>query len=266
MLIFADSHCHLSMSTESEAAIGRARQQGVHGFLVPATNAGDLDSVVEIAHSHPDVWAAVGFHPHEAKDCDETALARIDQLAGQPRVVAIGEIGLDYHYDHSPRDVQREVLLEQIRIAIRNDLPVIIHNRESTEDLLEILGRGNLQDARGVIHSFTEDWATARRFLDLGFDLSFSGIVTFRSAETLREAARRAPADRVLIETDTPYLAPVPMRGKENEPAYVLHVAELLAELWGMPLEQVADVTTSNFERIFDVELPVRRPSSQTMR
>lgn len=258
MLIFTDSHCHLSMSSESEEIIARARQQGVHGFLVPATKADDLEVVVEIAQSHPDIWAAVGFHPHEAKDCDEAALERVDELATEPRVVAIGEIGLDYHYDHSPRNVQRDVLVEQIRIAIRNDLPVVIHNRESTEDLLEILGRGNLQDARGVIHSFTEDWAVAKRFLDLGFDLSFSGIVTFRSAETLRDAAKRAPSDRVLIETDTPYLAPVPMRGRENEPAYVLHVAELLADLWGMGLEQIASITTANFERIFRVKLPVR--------
>ena len=258
MLIFADSHCHLPMSSATDDAIARAREKGVHGFLVPATKSDDLSSAVEVAHTHPDVWAAVGFHPHEAKDCDEEALGRVDELARSPGVVAIGEIGLDYHYDYSPRDVQREVLIEQIRIAIRNDLPVVIHNRESTEDLLEILGRANLAETRGVIHSFTEDWSVARRFLDLGFDLSFSGIVTFRSAESLREAARRAPTDRVLIETDSPYLAPVPMRGKENEPAFVVHVAAMLAELWAMPLERVAEITTANFERLFDVELPVR--------
>ncbi len=258
MMIFTDSHCHLSMSSESEDVIARARDRGVHGFMVPATKADDLDVVVEIAQSHPDVWAAVGFHPHEAKDCDEEQLRRIDELATEPRVVAIGEIGLDYHYDHSPREVQREVLTEQIRVAIRNDLPVVIHNRESTEDLIEILETANLAEARGVIHSFTEDWSVARRFLDLGFNLSFSGIVTFRTAESLRDAAKRTPADRVLIETDTPFLAPVPMRGKENEPAYVTHVAELIAGLWGMPVEEVAEITTRNFERTFGVDLPVR--------
>lgn len=258
MLIFADSHCHLPMSSGTEEMIARARDKGVHGFLVPSTKADDMSPAVELAHTHPDVWAAVGFHPHEAKDCDEQALERIDEFAGSPGVVAIGEIGLDYHYDYSPREVQREVLAEQIRIAIRNDLPVVVHNRESTEDLLEILGRANLADARGVIHSFTESWDVARKFLDLGFDLSFSGIVTFRSAEMLREAARRAPAERVLIETDSPYLAPVPMRGKENEPAFVVHVAEMLAGIWGMPIERVAEITTANFERLFRVELPVR--------
>lgn len=255
-MIFADSHCHLSMSSESEAALERAREKGVGAFLVPATNADDLDVVVELAQRQPDIWAAVGFHPHEAKDCDSNALDRIDELAKNPRVVAIGEIGLDYHYDHSPREVQRDVLVEQIRIAIRNDLPVIIHNRESTEDLLEILRREDLIGSRGVLHSFTETRDVAREVLALGFDISFSGIVTFRSAESLREAARSVPPERSLIETDTPYLAPVPKRGRENEPAFVVHVAELLSELWGIELEQVARVTTANFERIFGVELP----------
>lgn len=258
MLILADSHCHLSMSSECDAVIARARDNGVHGFLVPATKGDDLDTAIEIAQTHPDVWAAVGYHPHEAKDCDEAALRRIDELARAPRVVAIGEIGLDYHYDHSPREVQRDVLIEQIRLAIRNGLPVLVHNRESTDDLIEILSRANLAEARGVIHSFTESWDVARQFLDLGFYLSFSGIVTFRSAEALRDVARRTPADRVLVETDTPYLAPVPMRGKQNEPAYVVHVAGMLADLWGMRLERVAEITTENFETLFGVELPVR--------
>lgn len=238
----------------------RARDAGVGAFLVPATNGGDLDEVVRIAQAHPDVWAAVGFHPHEAKDCDEEWLKKIERLSLEPRVVAIGEIGLDFHYDHSPRDVQKHVLVEQIRIAMRSDLPVIIHNRESTAELLEILGRADLADARGVIHSFTENWDVAAKLLDLGFHISFSGIVTFRSADTLRDAARRVPPDRVLIETDTPYLAPVPKRGKENEPAFVVHVASLLAELWGWEIEKVAETTTANFERCFGVD--VLRPSS----
>lgn len=255
MMRLTDSHCHLAMSTDLDGALGRARAEGVRGFLVPATNGEDLEAAVEVARSHPDVWAAVGFHPHEAKDCDARWLERIETLAREPRVVAIGEIGLDYHYDHSPRETQREVLVEQIRIAIRNDLPVIIHNRESTEDLLEILGRAELSEARGVIHSFTESWEAARRFLDLGFYISFSGIVTFRSADALREAARRVPPERALIETDTPFLAPVPKRGKENEPAYVRHVAGLLGELWEMPVERVAEQTTENFERLFGVEI-----------
>lgn len=255
-MVFADSHCHLSMSSESEQALRRARDLGVHGYLVPATNGDDLETVVRLAQTHPDIWSAVGFHPHEASNCDESWLDRIGELARAPRVVAIGEIGLDYHYDHSPREIQRSVLIEQLLMSMRNDLPVVIHNRESTEDLLEILGRGNLQEVHGVIHSFTEDWEAAKRFLDLGFYLSFSGIVTFRSAESLREAARRAPAERVLIETDAPYLAPVPKRGTENEPGNVIHVAELLAGLWGMELERVAEITTKNFERLFDVKVP----------
>ena len=243
------------MSSESGAALQRARASGVRGFLVPATNGDDLDTVVELAREHSDVWAAVGFHPHEAKDCDRQQLDRIDELAEEERVVAIGEIGLDYHYDHSPREVQRKVLVEQIRLAMRHDLPVIIHNRESTGDLLEILRRKETNGARGVLHSFTESWQVAQQVLELGFDISFSGIVTFRSAETIRDAARRIPPERVLIETDTPYLAPVPKRGKENEPGFVVHVAELLGELWDMETARVAEITTANFERVFGVSI-----------
>jgi TatD DNase family protein len=255
-LRLTDSHCHLPMSDDGESAIDRARDAGVHGFLVPATHLGDTADAIRVAQSHPDVWAAVGFHPHEAKDCDGHALVEIDRLAREPRVVAIGEIGLDYHYEHSPREVQKKVFAEHLRIALANDLPVVIHNRESTEDLLSILRRADLSGLRGVLHSFTENWEVAKDLLDLGYYLSFSGIVTFRSAGELREVARRVPADRVLIETDTPYLAPVPHRGKTNEPAFVKHVAEVVAELWGMDLERVAELTTENFSRLFRVKVP----------
>ena len=252
MTVYTDSHCHLTMS-DAAANLARAREQGVRGFVVPATKLDDAPQAVAIARKHEDVWAAVGFHPHEAKDCDDAAFAEIERLAGEERVVAIGEIGLDYHYDHSPRDVQRAVLERHIDLARRLDKPIIIHNRESTGDLLDILGRAN---SRGIIHSFTETLDVGRQLVDLGYFISFSGIVTFRSADSLREAAKGLPHDRVLIETDTPYLAPVPYRGRDNEPAYVIKVAEILAQLWGLPLERVAAQTTSNFERAFSVTLP----------
>jgi TatD DNase family protein len=251
-MIFTDSHCHLTMS-DAAANLGRARAQGVRGFVVPGTKLDDAPAAVRIAQQHEDVWAAVGFHPHEAKDCDDEAFAAIEQLARAERVVAIGECGLDYHYDHSPRPVQRAVLERHIDLAKRLDKPVIIHNRESTADLVEILSGA---DARGIIHSFTETEEVAKKLIDLGYFISFSGIVTFRSAESLRAAAKSLPHDRVLIETDTPYLAPVPFRGRDNEPAYVIKVAELLGQLWGVPLEEVAARTTANFEAAFSVTLP----------
>jgi TatD DNase family protein len=179
--------------------------------------------------------------------------AAVERAAQEPRVAAIGECGLDYHYMHSPRETQIAVLERHIDLAKRADKPIIIHNRESTGDMVAILERSG---ARGVLHSYTENAEVARRLIDKGFFISFSGIVTFRSADALRACARVLPHDRVLIETDTPYLAPVPFRGKENEPAFVVKVAETLAALWGVPLEEVAARTTANFEALFSVRLP----------
>jgi TatD DNase family protein len=250
-MIFTDSHCHLTMSNAG-ANLAAARAAGVRGFVVPGTKAGDAPEAVAIAQQNPDVWAGVGFHPHDAKHCDDAAFAEIARLAREERVVAIGEIGLDYHYDHSPRDVQRSVFERHIALAKELDKPVIVHNRESTEDMVAILSRSG---ARGILHSYTESLDVARKLVDLGYYISFSGIVTFRSAEPLRDVARALPYDRVLIETDTPYLAPVPFRGRDNEPAYVVKVAELLATLWGLPVERVAEETSSNFEQAFSVRL-----------
>jgi TatD DNase family protein len=234
----------------------RAREQGVAGFVVPGTKLDDAPQAVDIAQQHDDVWAAVGFHPHEAKDCDDAAFATIEKLAKHERVVAIGEIGLDYHYMHSPRETQRDVFVRHLALAKQLDLPVIVHNRESTDDLVELLTSDDARGARGILHSYTESLDVAKKLIDLGYFISFSGIVTFRSAEALREVARTLPHDRVLIETDTPYLAPVPYRGRDNEPAYVVRIAELLAQLWGRNLEEVAARTTANFESAFGVRLP----------
>jgi len=250
-MLFTDSHCHLTMSN-ADANLAAARAAGVRGFVVPGTKLDDAPQAVAIAQENADVWAAVGFHPHDAKDCDDAAFAEIARLARDPRVVAIGECGLDYHYDHSPRDVQRAVFERHIALAKQLDKPVIVHNRESTEDMVAILSRS---DARGILHSYTESLDVAQRLIELGYYISFSGIVTFKSAESLRGVARALPHDRVLIETDTPYLAPVPYRGKDNEPAFVIKVAELLAALWNVPVERVAEQTTSNFERAFSVKL-----------
>jgi TatD DNase family protein len=239
--------------SDGAANLDRARAQNVRGFVVPATKLDDAPQAVALAKQHDDVWAAVGFHPHEAKDCDDAAFAEIERLAADERVVAIGECGLDFHYNHSPRETQIAVLERHLDLARRLRKPVIIHNRESTPEMLEILGRDPLP---GILHSFTETRDVALQLVALGYYISFSGIVTFRTAESLREAARAVPHDRVLIETDTPFLAPVPFRGRDNEPAYVIKIAELLASLWEKPVEYVAEATTANFERAFSVKLP----------
>lgn len=253
MTPLTDSHCHLAMYEGADEALGRSRAAGVAGVVVPATRLEDLEACVRIAESHDDVWAAVGFHPHEAKDFDDAAAAEVERLALHERVVAIGEIGLDYHYDYSPREIQKEALARQIGIARRLDLPVVIHNRESTGDLVEMLESTEAQGVRGVLHSFTESYDVANRLIERGFFISFSGIITFRSADALREVAKRLPRERVLIETDTPYLSPVPFRGRTNEPAFVARVAETLAGLWAVSIDEVAEITTRNFESAFGV-------------
>lgn len=238
---------------DANATLERACAAGVRGFVVPATKLEDAPEAIAVATGRDDVWCAVGFHPHEAKECDDAAFAEIERLANDPKVVAIGECGLDYHYMHSPRETQIAVFERHIALAKKLGKPIIVHNRESTEDCVEILLRSG---ARGILHSYTESLEVAEKLVEAGFFISFSGIVTFRSAEMLRGVAKALPHDRVLIETDTPFLAPVPYRGKDNEPAFVVKVAELLASLWAKPLDYVADVTTVNFERAFSVNLP----------
>lgn len=254
--MYTDSHCHLAMTQDSDAQLARARAAGVRGFVVPATRLEDAEPALAVARAHPDVWAAVGFHPHEAKDFDTAAETAIRRLARDARTVAIGEIGLDYHYDYSPRDAQRAVLETHLAIAREAGLPVIIHNRESTDDLVAVLESPAGAGVSGVLHSYTESYDVAARLIDRGFYISFSGILTFRTAEALRDVARRLPHDRVLIETDTPYLAPVPHRGKKNEPAFVTEVAATLASLWSVDVAAVARATSTNFERLFGVRIP----------
>lgn len=240
----------------ADAALERARGGGVTGFVVPATKLDDAEAAVAVAARHGDVWAAVGFHPHEAKDFDRFGYDQTERLAANERVVAIGEVGLDYHYLHSTRETQRDVFMQHVALAKKLDLPLIIHNRESTGDLLELLTSGEARGARGVLHSFTEHVDVARKLIDLGFYISFSGIVTFRNADSLREVARTIPLETMLIETDTPYLAPVPHRGKENEPAYVVDVAAAIARVRGIDVELVGEQTSKNFENVFGVKLP----------
>jgi TatD DNase family protein len=249
-----DTHCHLDPQyypDGHDAALARAKDAGVEAFV--AVGVGEtLDAakhVVAIASSRDDVWATVGLHPHDAQHGAAEMYDEMRALARRPRVVAIGEIGLDYHYMHSPADRQLEVFRLLVDLAVEMRLPIVVHTREAAEPTLEILEESRAREVGGIIHCFSEDVPFARRALDVGFDLSFSGIVTFKNARGVHEAAAFAPADRILVETDSPYLAPIPFRGKPCEPAHVVYTARRIAELRGVPFEDVARATTENARR-----------------
>jgi TatD DNase family protein len=247
-----DSHCHLDDSKfdeDREETVRRALDAGVDRLVAIGTGNGppDLEAGIRLAEKYPFIYATVGVHPHDASKATPETWKDLERLAGHPKVVAIGEIGLDYHYDFSPRPVQAAAFEIQIGIAKRASKPVVIHTREAWEDTVRMLyGRCD----NGIMHCFTGDAAQARMALDLGFHLSFGGVITFPKAEELREAARMAPEDRILLETDCPYLAPVPHRGKRNEPAFLVATARRLAEVRGATEARIAEVTTANFERL----------------
>ncbi len=251
--MLVDSHCHLDsdqFDADREAAIERARAAGVERMMAIGTGDGppDLEAAIRLADGHPFIYATVGVHPHDAWKAADDTFARLRDLARHPKVLAIGEIGLDYHYDFSPREVQRQVFERQLELARDAAKPIVIHTREAWSDTLEVL-RAHWQ-GQGIMHCFTGDEGMAREALDLGFYLSFGGVLTFPKAEPTRAAARLAPPDRILIETDCPYLAPVPYRGKRNEPAFMVETARRLAELRGVSPEQIAGQTTENWERL----------------
>lgn len=255
--MLVDTHCHLDAEyfpEGPEETLSRARSAGVTGFVcVGVGSLAQARSAVAIASQRPDVWATVGVHPHDAQTCDaelETALLR---EAAAPRVVAVGEIGLDFHYDHSPREQQANVFRRFIAAARELKKPIVVHTRSAPEETLAILEAENARDVGGLIHCFSEDKAFAERALALGFYLSFSGIVTFKKSVAIQEVAAWAPADRILVETDSPYLAPIPVRGKRCEPAFVLHTARFVAGLRRVSLEDLAQQTSENAERLLGV-------------
>jgi TatD DNase family protein len=259
--MFIDSHAHVDgpeFDADREQVIQRARDAGVSAILNIGTgdpHSGALERAVDLADKYPDIYAAVGTHPHDARLFDDQAEQRIANLIKQSaRVIAWGEIGLDFHYDNSPREVQMTVFGRQLELARAARLPVIIHTREAEDETIDILkscwAGSNLP---GIMHCFSGSLALAQQTLELGFLISFSGIVTFKKAEDLRAIAREVPLDRLLIETDCPFLAPVPFRGKRNEPVYVVEVARCLAALRGLSLEEIGKVTTDNFWRVFSL-------------
>ena len=255
--LLADSHCHLQLPGKNPAGsadvlLERARAAGVTRFLVPGTTLADSGDAVAIAARHLDVVAAVGVHPHEAKSFDpDRDGPALEALAASPKVAAIGEIGLDFHYDLSPREKQVAVLEWMLDLARRLGKPVILHNRESGKEMLDILSRQPRREGPGVFHSFTEDGAYGRRAIDLGYRISFSGMITFRAADNIRSAAALLPLESMLLETDTPFLAPVPHRGKPGEPAFVVETAKALASVKNTSLASVAEATTANFVALF---------------
>ncbi|HZI17194.1 MAG TPA: TatD family hydrolase [Pyrinomonadaceae bacterium] len=261
--MFVDSHAHVDgeeFDADREEVLARARAAGVRAVLTVGTGdprGGGLERAVEVAERYEGVYAAAGVHPHDARLYDDETEARILSLAARGgRFVAWGEIGLDYYYDHSPRDVQREVFARQLRAARGCGLPVIVHSREADDETIEILGREWAGSGMpGVLHCFGGSVGMAEAAVGMGFYVSFAGNVTFKKAENLREAARAVPLERLLVETDCPFLAPVPLRGRRNEPAFVVETARFLAGLRGDVPEELGRITTENFCRLFGVNL-----------
>lgn len=251
-----DSHCHLDRldltahNGSLDAALEAARERGVGHFLCIGVSAENAADVKTVAERYPDVHCSVGIHPLDVSAEKEPALEWLLRELDHPRVVAIGETGLDYHYEPESAELQKQSFRLHLEAGRITGKPVIVHTREARADTLALLREADLT-AAGVLHCFTEDWEMAKAALDLGFYISLSGIVTFRNAEALREVARQVPADRLLVETDSPYLAPIPYRGKPNLPQYVREVAELLASVRGVELEALAEQTTENFYRLF---------------
>jgi TatD DNase family protein len=250
-----DSHCHLNyegLVDRQDEVLENARQRGVGGFLNISTRQNEWGDIISVAERNADVWASVGVHPHEADAHPDLGAAALVAGADHPRVVAIGECGLDYHYDNSERGAQRERFRAHIDAARQTGLPLIVHTREAEEDTAEILGkavRGG--GVTGVLHCFTGTAELARKALDLGFLISLSGIVTFKNARELQDTAKWLPSDRMLVETDSPFLAPVPHRGQVCEPAFVADTAAFVAELRGEEPGKLADATTANFFKLF---------------
>ncbi len=254
--MLVDTHAHLTdkkYDNNRSEIIAGLQESKMEILINPAE---DLDTSlkgIQLAEDWDFIYAAVGYHPHEARRASESDLKQIEKLSTHPKVVAIGEIGLDYHYDFSPREIQREIFQKQIHIAKRQKLPIVIHSREAHQDTFDILEK-NKEGLRGVLHSYSGSWEMAKRYLDLGFYLSISGPITFKNAQKLPEVAEKVPLDRILIETDSPYLTPTPYRGRINNPAYVKYVAEEICKIRKMDFEelllQVKENTLALFPKI----------------
>jgi TatD DNase family protein len=262
--MLVDSHCHIDgeqFDDDRDDVVSRAGEAGVEIMLNVGTGdprTDDFRRAVAITEKYKNVYAAIGVHPHDAKLYDDAAEQHlVGLIRSSAKVIAWGEIGLDHYYDHSPRDVQRDVFRRQIDMAAELDLPIIIHSRDADDETVEILTEKCSRSFRGgIMHCFGGTPQMAESLMSLGFLVSFAGNVTFKKADNLRDAARVVPLDRLLVETDCPFLTPVPLRGKRNEPAFVKHTAEFLAELYDIPIERLAEQTTANFIDFFRLQMP----------
>ena len=259
--MLVDSHCHLdsrAFDCDRDEVIQRARDAGVTLMMAIGTGDGppDLEAAIRIAREYPDITATVGVHPHDARKFDERTAAKLESLCARPEVVAVGEIGLDYHYNNSPRETQKRVFVKQMEIAASKRMPIAIHTRDAWEDTLALLGlHWAGTGIRGIMHCFTGTSAQALRCLDMGFLLSFSGVLTFARSADLRATARWTPTDSVLVETDAPYLTPAPYRKiRRNEPRFVAETARLLAELKGLEFEEIARRTGENYRGLIGLD------------
>lgn len=267
--MWIDTHCHLDARSVGDGTaaelLGRARSAGVGAVIgIGVSGADATRETLALAHERQDVVATVGLHPHDAGTWSEALEAELERLAGDPRVVAVGEVGLDHHYDRWPRARQLEVFRRCVALARRVRKPLVIHTREAPRETLEVLAGEGATAVGGVIHCFSEDLTFARRALELGFDLSFSGVVTFKGARSVQEVAAWAPEDRILVETDAPYLAPVPLRGRRCEPAHVVHTGRRVAELRGVEPARLERATTENACRRFGPALAAAVAGCQT--
>lgn len=254
--MLTDTHTHLNVEAfqdDQDEVIARAREAGVTRIVNVGFNRETIPSSIALAERYDFIYSTVGWHPVDAVHMQEGDLEWIEQLASHEKVVAIGEIGLDYHWDESPKEVQHEVFREQIRLARRVKLPIVIHNREAHQDVLRILKEEKAEEVGGIMHCFSGSWEVAQECLDMNFYISFGGPVTFKNAKQPKEVLKQVPLDRLLIETDAPFLTPHPFRGKRNETSYVKLVAEQAAELKQMPYEELARVTTENAKNLLNI-------------
>jgi len=252
-----DTHAHLNaeqFESDYDEVIKRAERAGVSNIVVVGFDRPTINKAMELIDKYPQVYGCIGWHPVDAIDCRDEDLEWIEELTKHPKIVALGEMGLDYHWDKSPKDVQKEVFRKQIRLARKLKMPIVIHNREATEDIITILKEEHAEEVGGIMHCFSGSVESARECLKLNFYISLGGPVTFKNAKKPKEVAKEVPLDKLLIETDCPYLAPHPLRGKRNEPAYVKYVAEEIAQIKGITLEELAAITTNNAKTLFKLK------------
>lgn len=255
--MFFDTHAHLDdqqFQEDQEQVISRAQEAGLELIVNVGYNIASARRTVQLTQKYDLIYGAVGMHPHDASDLDGASIQELRKLAAKPKIVAIGEIGLDYYWNHSPHDVQQRVFRRMIDLAREVNLPIVIHDREAHEDIFRILKEEKAVEVGGIFHCYSGSWPLAQEAMSMGFYISIAGPVTFHNAKKTVEVVKEVPLDYLLIETDSPYLAPVPYRGKRNEPAHVVKVAEMIAQIKGLPIEEVGRITTENGKRAFNIK------------